>query len=105
MPKLIPQSIIVVQTSLSQFLALVFQSITQPLILAIANLISKISLFFLPEIYLKIPPPHETEYFSQEDLFADMRNHTVINGFVVTINSSRPTKVYLVYDQGTKYRN
>ena len=78
---------------------------SQPLILATANLIPESSPPPLPEIYPRIPPPHEAEYFSREDLLADVRNHAANNGFAVTINSSRPTKVYLVCDRGTKYRN
>ena len=96
------------QTLLPQFLAPVLQPITQPitqpLIFAIANLIPEIPPPLL-EIYPRIPSPHEAEYFSWEDLLADVRNHTANNGFAVTINNSKLTKIYLVYDRETKYCN
>ena len=104
-PEPVPQSTTAVQTPLPQFLAPVLQPVTQPLILATANLIPESSPPPLPEIYPIIPPPHEVEYFSREDLLADVKNHAANNGFAVNINSSRPTKVYLVCDRGTKYRN
>ena len=104
-PEPVPQSTTTVQTPLPQFLASVLQPITQPLILATANLIPESPPPPLPEIYPRIPPPHKADYFSREDLLADVRNHAANNGFAVTINSSRPTKVYLVCDRGTKYRN
>lgn len=83
----------------------ILQPIIQLLILTIANLIPEIPAPLLPEIYPRILPPYKAEYFSQEDLLADVRNHVANNEFAVTIDSSRPTKVYLVCDRETKYRN
>ncbi len=103
-PEPVSQSITAVQTPIPKLLAPVLQPITQSLILVTANLILGIPPTPLPELYPRIPPPNEAEYVLQ-DLLADMKNHLVPKGFVKTINSSRPTKVYLVCDRGTQYRN
>lgn len=104
-PEPIPQSTTDVQTPLTQFLASVLQPVTQTLILSTTNSIPESPPSSLSEIYPRIPPPYETEYLSREDHLADVRNYAANNEFAVTINSPRPTKVYLVCDQGTKYRN
>lgn len=104
-PEPVPQSMTAAQTPLPQFVAPVPQPTPQPLILATGSLIPAIPPPLLPELYPRIPPPHEAEFFSREDLLADLRNHAANNGFAVNINSPRPTKVYLVCDRGTKYRN
>lgn len=63
-PELIPQLTTAVQITLPQFLASVFELITESPIFAIANLIPESSPLFLLEIYPIIPPPYEKEYFS-----------------------------------------
>ncbi len=92
MPETVPQTVTDVQTPLPQFLAPVLQPVTQSLILATTNSILEIPPHLIPEIYLRILPPHETKYFSIEDLQADVRNYAANNEFTITINSSRPTK-------------
>lgn len=57
------------------------------------------------EFYLEMPLPPKAEYFSQEDLLTNVKNHVAGNGYAVIINGSRPTKLYLVCDQETKYQN
>ena len=101
----VPQPITALQTLVLQLLAPVLQPITQPLILVIANLIPTIPPTSIPELYPRIILPHKAEYFSRENLLADVKNYAENNGFAVTINSSRLIKVYLVCDRRTKYRN
>ncbi len=101
----VPQPITAIQTLVLQLLAPVLQPITQPLILVIANLIPTIPSTSIPELYPRIILPHKAEYFSRENLLADVKNYAENNGFAVTINSSRLIKVYLVSDRRTKYRN
>lgn len=101
MPGLVPKLI----------LALMLISILVPISILmpsfIPKLIFRLELVFVPtfilEIYSKILPISKVGYFLQENLFADIKKYAVINSYVVIINDSRPTKIYLVCNYRIKY--
>lgn len=96
--RLIPTTILVLMLVLTPILVfkLVLMLIYSPT--PIPRTMPVFALAFISKFYLKMPSLLEIEYFLQENLFINLKNHIIENGYIIIINSSRLTKVYLVYN-------